>query len=67
MPHKYDHLIVRKPITVNELPDHALSQVIPYLALVGGLLVLLLRIVCFYRPVVLSRQSRTALDNTSNS
>lgn len=30
MTNKYEHLIVRKPITVNELPDHDLSQAIPY-------------------------------------
>jgi len=27
---KYEHLIVRKPINVNELPDHELSDVIPF-------------------------------------
>jgi mannose-6-phosphate isomerase-like protein (cupin superfamily) len=30
MSNKYEHLIVRQPVTVNELPDHDLSQVIPY-------------------------------------
>jgi len=30
MEKKYEHLIVRKPINVNELPDHDFSQVIPY-------------------------------------
>ncbi len=27
---KYEHLIVRRPMNVNELPSHDLSQVIPY-------------------------------------
>ncbi|MBW2559049.1 MAG: hypothetical protein JRD69_09515 [Deltaproteobacteria bacterium] len=27
---KNEHLIVRKPINVNELPDHKLSDVIPF-------------------------------------
>ena len=39
MTHKYEHLIVRKPITVNELPDHDLSQVIPYPVLMCNKLV----------------------------
>jgi hypothetical protein len=39
MPGKYEHLIVRKPINVNELPDHDLSQVIQYPVLMGSELV----------------------------
>jgi len=35
----YEHLIVRKPINVNELPDHDFSQVIPYPVLMGKELV----------------------------
>jgi hypothetical protein len=27
---KNEHLIVREPINVNELPDHKLSDVIPF-------------------------------------
>lgn len=36
---KYEKYIVRKPINVNELPDHDLSQVIPYPVLMGNELV----------------------------
>jgi mannose-6-phosphate isomerase-like protein (cupin superfamily) len=30
MENRYEHLIVRRPMNVNELPAHDLSQVIPY-------------------------------------
>jgi mannose-6-phosphate isomerase-like protein (cupin superfamily) len=30
MANKYEHLIVRRPMNVTELPNHDLSQVIPY-------------------------------------
>ncbi|HDP24778.1 MAG TPA: hypothetical protein ENN34_04970 [Deltaproteobacteria bacterium] len=36
---KYEHLVVRKPINVNELPDHDFSHVIPYPVLMGKELV----------------------------
>ncbi len=39
MAKQFEHLIVREPINVNELPDHDLSQVIPYPVLMGKELV----------------------------
>ncbi len=39
MANRYEHLIVRNPKNVNELPDHDFSQVIPYPVLMGSELV----------------------------
>jgi len=35
MSKKFEHLIVRSPVNVNELPHHDLSHVIPYPVLMG--------------------------------
>ncbi len=39
MPGIYEHLVVRKPMNVTELPHHDFSQVIPYPVLMGKSLV----------------------------
>lgn len=39
MSKKYEHLIVRRPINVNELPHHELGQIIPFPVLMGKALV----------------------------
>ncbi len=33
---KNEHLIVRKPENVNELPDHELDEVIPFPVIMGS-------------------------------